>query len=205
MHEFDLKARDWDSDPNHIERAEEISKHFLKSVPLKPGMTAMEFGAGTGLMSFLLSDRFSHITMLDNSMEMVNVMKEKVITAGLKHLEAVFFDLEREDYTTGTVDCIYSQMVMHHVKATDIVLGRFFRLLNRGGYLAIADLYEEDGSFHGDGFDGHNGFNVDKLAETLAKIGFDQIITRPCYVRKKIVNDSPREFPIFLLTAFKPK
>jgi ubiquinone/menaquinone biosynthesis C-methylase UbiE len=205
MNEFDAKAREWDNNLEHTERAEVITRSFLESVPVSPDMTAMEYGAGTGLMSFLLSKHFSHITLLDNSREMVNVMREKLTAPEFTHMNALSINLEVEDYNDGKFDCIYSQMVMHHVKAIDSVLSRFFRLLNPGGYLAIADLYEEDGSFHGDGFDGHNGFNVEELAETLSKFGFHQIKTRPCYVRKKLVNDIPMEFPIFLMTAIKPE
>ena len=60
-------------------------------------------------------------------------------------------------------------MVLHHVNDIEKIIGKFYRLLNPGGYLAIADLYEEDGSFHGDGFTGHKGFNMDSLSGILRK------------------------------------
>ena len=50
------------------------------------------------------------------------------------------------------------------------------RLLNAGGFLAIADLYEEDGSFHGEGFTGHNGFDPENLSEILRKNRFRNIL-----------------------------
>jgi ubiquinone/menaquinone biosynthesis C-methylase UbiE len=49
-------------------------------------MKALEYGAGTGILSFLLSESFSEITLMDNSQEMVNVMHEKVISGKLKSL-----------------------------------------------------------------------------------------------------------------------
>jgi hypothetical protein len=45
----------------------------------------------------------------------------------------------------------------------------FMSLLKPGGHLAIADLYTEDGSFHGDGFHGHKGFDPAILAAMLEK------------------------------------
>ncbi len=39
--------------------------------------------------------------------------------------------------------------------------------LNPGGYLAIADLYAEDSSFHSDGFHRYLGSEIDVLAKKL--------------------------------------
>ncbi len=204
MNEFDIKAREWDSNPGHVERALVIAKKFLQMVPVKTGMTAMEYGAGTALMSFALAEHFSKITLMDNSKEMVKVMKEKVVSSGLSHLKPLYLDLEKEEYSAETYDCIYSQMVLHHVHDTKKIVHAFFNLLNPGGYLAIADLYAEDGSFHGEGFNGHNGFDVDELQKLIKAAGYKHLDTQPCYVRKKMIGESLRGFPLFLMIARKP-
>jgi len=36
-------------------------------------------------------------------------------------------------------------------------------MLSKGGYLAIADLYKEDGSFHGEKKVPHNGFDMESF------------------------------------------
>ncbi len=41
-------------------------------------------------------------------------------------------------------------------KNTNVIIDSFSKMLNPLGYICIADLDEEDGSFHGDGFNGHN-------------------------------------------------
>jgi ubiquinone/menaquinone biosynthesis C-methylase UbiE len=204
MSEFDTKARDWDSNPDHLERSEAITRQFLKMVPLKPEMTAMEYGAGTGIMSFLLAKHFSQITLMDNSSEMINVMNEKVASSGLSHLKPIFFDLEKKNYLSVKFDCIYTQMAMHHVNDMNGIAQRFFDLLKPGGYLTIADLYAEDGSFHGEGFTGHNGFDVTRLQSMLGKIGFHQTVTQQCYTIKKIIDEKTHSFPIFLMVSMKP-
>ena len=75
-------------------------------------------------------------------------------------------------------------------------------LLNAGGYLAIADLYEEDGSFHGERFNGHNGFDPENLAEILRKNRFRNISHRSCFKIERIISETEtRQFEVFLLTA----
>jgi tRNA (cmo5U34)-methyltransferase len=163
----------------------------------------MEYGAGTGILSFILSDNFSEITLMDNSQEMVSVMHEKVANGNIKNLKPLLFDLEKTDYEGQKFDCIFSQMVLHHVSNTEQLLQKFYQMLHPGGFLVIADLYAEDGSFHGEGFTGHNGFNVDYLQNSLEKTGFDKIKSEQCYILKKAVDTVLYEFPIFLLVATK--
>jgi tRNA (cmo5U34)-methyltransferase len=120
-------------------------------------------GAGTGILSFLLRDKLSEITMMDSSGEMVNVMKEKVAVSGFKSLKPVLFDLEHQDFKAHKFDIIFNQMVLHHVNDVKAILKKFYSLLSPGGFLAIADLYSEDGSFHGIEANVHCGFDVKAL------------------------------------------
>ena len=159
MIDFDSKARDWDKEKMHLDRSLAVASELLKMIPLNSNMRALEYGAGTGLLSFLLKDRFSEITMMDSSREMVNATQEKIQAAAAKNMKSLFVDLEKEDFTCE-FDIIYNQMALHHVCNIDSILGKFHFLLSKGGYLAIADLYKEDGSFHGEGFNGHNGFDI---------------------------------------------
>ena len=140
---------------------------------------------------------------MDSSREMVHVMQDKAGNAGLNNMNPLFFDLEQEDYTEGTFDCIYTQMAMHHVGDIALVVNRFYHLLNPGGWLAVADLYREDGLFHSGSFSGHNGFDTDELRIILDNAGFMAINVRACYVIKKIINGVVKEFPVFLMIAWK--
>jgi hypothetical protein len=78
----------------------------------------------------------------------------------------------------------------------------FISLLYPGGYLAIADLYREDGSFHGENFAGHKGFDLELLTDLIRKLGFTNIIHRQCFIiRKKISESETKQFGVFLLVA----
>jgi ubiquinone/menaquinone biosynthesis C-methylase UbiE len=198
--EFDSKAADWDKNPMHWDRSVAITDLIKELIPLNDGMTALEFGAGTGIASFLLKDHLKEITLMDNSVEMVKVIKEKIQATGVKNLKTLHFDLDLKDYTGGKFDIIFTQMVLHHVTDVERVLARFYNLLNPAGYLAIADLSPEDGSFHGDGFAGHRGFNVDNLADLLRQHGFKYVTHRKCFViDRKISETDTKKFDVFLL------
>lgn len=203
MSEFDAKARDWDKNQRFIERSEAVAKAMQQMIPLNKQMTALEYGSGTALLSLALKDNFASITLMDSSREMTAVTEEKIAAQNIPNMKPLFFDLEHQDYA-GKFDIIYSQMVMHHVVDVDAMLGKFYALLNPGGYLAIADLYPEDGSFHGAGFDGHLGFDPEQLTRRVAEKGFQAIDYKQCYVVKRTEeNGNNLDFPIFLLVAKK--
>lgn len=202
MNEFDIKAAGWDNNPMHLERSKAVAGYIIKMIPLNRSMRALEFGAGTGSTSLLLSQHLKEIVMMDNSEGMVKMMNEKIIKSGTANLKALYFDLENNDFKGPGFDLIFTQMALHHVKDVNLVLRKFKNILNKEGYLAIADLYREDGSFHGEGFEAHNGFDPDELAENLEAQGFSEIFHTKCFtLRKDIPGKGNKEFDIFFLSA----
>jgi len=202
MNEFDLKAAEWDQNPIIWERANAIANEMKRLIPLKKQMTALEFGAGTGVTSFILKDSLKEITLMDNSSEMVKVINNKIKTSKVKNLRTLNFNLEKDDFKDAKFDLIFNQMVLHHITDVENIITKFYDLLNPGGFLAIADLYTEDGSFHGEGFSGHNGFDPVELSGVLLKSGFKNINHHKCFViNKKISDNITKQFEIFLMTA----
>jgi ubiquinone/menaquinone biosynthesis C-methylase UbiE len=188
MNEFDIKAAEWDNNPMHWDRSEAIANEMKRMIPLNTEMRVLEYGAGTGITSFLLKYYVKEITLMDNSSEMVRVMTEKIKTSKVKN------------YKNEKYDLIFTQMVLHHVTDIDLIISRFNKLLNPGGYLAIADLYEEDGSFHGEGFTGHRGFDIGNLSGILRKNNFSEISHKTCFtVKRKMSYTKTQEFDVFLL------
>jgi tRNA (cmo5U34)-methyltransferase len=199
MNEFDERAHDWDKEIKHIDRSVAIAAELEQMVPLNHSMRALEYGAGTGLLSFLLKDRFAEITLMDSSEEMIKVCIAKTKYYNTGHILPLWFDLEHKDFD-GTFDIIYNQMVLHHVNDVEVILNKFYNLLNPGGYLAISDLYPEDGSFHGTDVKVHLGFNPDKLCEILKNMGFKKPKYKPCF---EVKRDTDKKFPVFLLVTQK--
>jgi ubiquinone/menaquinone biosynthesis C-methylase UbiE len=202
MNQFDLKASGWDENPMHHARSEAIAKEMLRLLPIKKGMSAMEFGSGTGILSFILKDFFNDIILMDSSREMVNVTNKKIDATGVKNLKTVVFDLEHEFYSGKPLDLIFTQMVLHHVTNIEKLFDNFYKMLNPDGFIAIADLYSEDGSFHDEGFTGHKGFNIEDLTLTLNKCNFQVSAVEQCFViDRKISEEVTNQYPVFLLIA----
>jgi tRNA (cmo5U34)-methyltransferase len=206
INEFDIKAAEWDQNPIIWERAKAIANEIKRLIPLKKQMTALEFGAGTGVTSFILKDSLKEITLMDNSSEMVKVMNSKIKTSRVKNLKTLYFNLEEVELKNAKFDFIFNQMVLHHITDIEDIITKFYNLLNPGGFLAIADLYTEDGSFHGDGFTGHKGFDIEILSNQIRKQGFTNISHQKCFVINKEISDTEKkEFDVFLLIAKRGK
>lgn len=203
MNEFDSKAKEWDNNPVHNERSEAIAKKMIEMVNIKPEMKALEYGAGTGILSFLLSEHFSEITLMDNSQEMIKMIRKKIADKNKTNLKPLQFNLENDDFKTGSFDFIFTQMVLHHITNTRRLIEKLYGILNKDGILAIADLYPEDGSFHGEGFSGHNGFNTEELRAQLENTGFSNVTTEQCYIIKKESSKDVRAYPVFLMIGRK--
>ena len=196
---FDSRARTWDINPVHRERSGAIAAKMLEMIPVNSRMRALEYGAGTGILGSMLAPHFKEIVLMDSSEEMVEVMKEKISDNSIENLNPVVGNLEKEEYVGEQFDLIYSQMVFHHVNDVGFLLGKLNKILKPGGYLAIADLYKEDGTFHGEGFSGHNGFDVELLKSTLESGNFRHTKSETCFIMKKSVDNQVREFPVFLM------
>ena len=108
-------------------------------------------------------------------------------------------DLEHKDYHEK-FDIIYNQMVLHHVNDVETIFNKFYGLLNSGGYLAIADLYTEDGSFHGPEVKVHWGFNPDNLSTILKNKGFKNIKCKTCF---EIQREPDKRYPHFFTVSTK--
>jgi len=204
MNDFYLKASDWDQDPMHVKRSLSVANGIMEAIPHPGDMAALEYGSGTGITSFFLKDHFREITMMDNSPGMVNVMKENILKSSVPNLKAVLFNLEKDQWEGSMFDIIITQMVLHHISDYQNILKIFSSILNPEGYIAIADLYSEDGSFHGEGFNGHNGFDLGRLSSEICSLGFDIISANKCFsIDKEIPEAGIKRFDLFLLIARK--
>jgi hypothetical protein len=129
MSDFDARAATWDDDPAKVERAQAVADAIVRSVPLASAMRAMEYGCGTGLLSFMLRPRLGEVT--------------------------------------------------------------------------LADLDAEDGSFHGEGFDGHLGCDRVRLGAQAREAGLATVeFWTACEIERK-VDGRPRRYPVFRMVAQK--
>jgi len=202
---FDKKAKNWDADLKKTARAKVIAKEIVGFIRPDPTLHALEFGCGTGLLSFQLRNSFNTITLVDNSVGMIQVLQEKITEAGIKNFKPIHIDLLEEGNSTSDFDVIYTLMTLHHITDMNKILEVFNTKMKLGGFLCIADLVQEDGSFHAeyDDFAGHNGFDRESLSELLSNNGFSIEYDKICFEIKKQVGSETKKYPLFLMICKK--
>lgn len=182
-------------------RAQAVATAILARIPETAGMTGFEYGCGTGLLSFALQTHVQHITLADNSTGMLDVLREKIATAGISNMTPMRLDLTTDPLPEERFDIIFSLLTFHHILDTDKILRDLHALLVPKGYLCIADLDREDGSFHGDEFSGHRGFDRDDLAQKTESAGFHNVQFATVFSIQK--GHPPQDYPVFLMIAEK--
>lgn len=205
MTNFDLRAKTWDADPMKAARAQAVAEEIRAQVPLAPHMTALEYGCGTGLLSFALQNHLTHITLADSSSGMLAVLEEKITSSGIKNMSSRQLDLVSDPLPPERYHLIHTLMTFHHIDDTDAMLRNMHALLVSPGYLCIADLDSEDGSFHGPDFSGHCGFDRETLRRQATQAGFRNIRFSTAFsIRKVVSSGGEKDFPVFLMVAEKP-
>jgi ubiquinone/menaquinone biosynthesis C-methylase UbiE len=194
---FDERARDWDSDPGKVERAKAAADAIRKTIPLRRSMNALEYGCGTGLLSFALQPDLGRITLADTSPGMLDVLQGKIAASRVTNMHPLLLDLTSDPLPDERYDLTYSLMVLHHIDDTRQILRQFHALLKPSAYLCVCDLDREDGSFHKHEFDGHLGFAREGLRGLVQAAGFEQVGFSTAY---EIERDE-RSYPLFLMTA----
>jgi ubiquinone/menaquinone biosynthesis C-methylase UbiE len=203
MNEFDQKAAQWDAKPVRVERAQAVANGIKAALPLSPHVTALEYGCGTGLLSFALQPYLGHITLADSSPGMLAVLREKIAAGSFWNMTPVQLDLTIDPLPAERCQLIYTLMTLHHIPDTDRMLRAFYQLLDAQGYLCLADLDTEDGTFHEDEFHGHLGFDRAELGAKAGQAGFRNIHFTTVFHMIKDVNGAGHDFPIFLMVAQK--
>jgi ubiquinone/menaquinone biosynthesis C-methylase UbiE len=201
---FDERAKDWDSDPKKVHRAKTVAEAIRNAIPLTTDMSALEYGCGTGLLSFALQSELGQITLADTSLGMLNVLTEKIAASGVTNMTPLRLDLSVDPIPAQPFDLTYSLMTLHHIDDAKGILKKFHALLKPGGWLCVSDLDKEDGSFHTDGTtDVHLGFERSELQKWVEETGFAGVKFSTAYEIKKDIDGVEKTFPVFLLTARK--
>ena len=202
---FDERARDWDKDPSRVERSGIFANEILKFLgETKPG-NALEFGCGTGIVSFTLKDRFNSITLADNSEGMIRVLSEKIKNEGISNMKPLCVDIFKEKNRLSGFDILYTLLTLHHIKDIGETFKLFNTALNPGGYLFIGDVVTEDGSFHHQHpeFDGHKGFDPEELKKILILNGFLIKSDSIFHEIEREDNQQIKKYPLFLIICQK--
>ncbi len=201
---FDKYAQTWDTG-FRINRARIIAYEIIKSLDGKREYSALEFGCGTGLVSFNLYNQLKNITLVDSSEGMIEILNSKIDKYQAFNMKAKHMDISGDNLLNEKYDLIYNSMVLHHIQDIPLICKHFYSLLKNNSNLCIVDLNEEDGSFHKKypDFNGHNGFDQEKLKLVLENTGFKDIESNTFYYGKKDISGETIEYSLFLMKGYK--
>jgi cyclopropane fatty-acyl-phospholipid synthase-like methyltransferase len=195
---FEKKSKSWDMKSKRVQNAKSIAELIIDNIDLNREMKLMDFGAGTGLLSYFIAPYIGTVVAVDNSPSMLEKFREKSEEFACK-TEVLELDLSTEDITPK-FEGIISSMTIHHLEDTKKLFQKFYDMLEEGGFIAIADLDSEDGTFHSDNTGVfHFGFEREVLENIAKEVGFKNISFRLANEIKKPHQD----FTVFLLLADK--
>jgi ubiquinone/menaquinone biosynthesis C-methylase UbiE len=205
---FDQATATWDDNPSRIALMKAVGEAILRQVQPTAEMDVLDYGCGTGLVGLFLLPHVGSVTGADNSAGMLDMLRKKIGGGGLGNMRAVRLDLEHDPVPIDRYDLIVSSMALHHIADMDRILGAFHELLHPQGFLCLADLDTEPGTFHTSDVAPsvhHHGFDRAGLKARLSEIGFHDAKDVTAHtLRKPVENGGEREFPVFLITARRP-
>ncbi len=195
---FAHKSKSWDMNSIRVQNAKGIANLIVKNIKLNKSMELMDFGAGTGLLSYFVAPFVRKIVAVDNSPSMLLEFENKCDDFSCE-TEVIEKDLS-SDTLDRKFDGIISSMTIHHLEDMHALFSKFYTMLNDGGFIAIADLDSEDGSFHSDNTGVfHHGFDRQTLEKQAKEAGFKDI----GFELASRINKPHREFTVFLMTGVK--
>ncbi|MGD0584474.1 MAG: class I SAM-dependent methyltransferase [Oryzomonas sp.] len=198
--DFDAVALTWDEEPRRVQLAADIAAAIKESVPLSADWDGMDYGCGTGLLTLDLAPAMRSIVGMDSSQGMVDRLNAKCAAAGIRNTRAVRFNLEQGEMPAGHFHLVASAMTLHHIPEAVPLLTSLRGLLHPGGWIALADLETEDGSFHDDQTGVfHHGFSREELEMFLARAGFSSIAVRSVTAVRK----HEQLYPVLLAVAVR--
>jgi len=194
---FEKKADGWDAGSVRVRGAKTIADAIAKKITLDSNMEVMDFGVGTGLLGFEIAKSTKKVYGVDTSQTMLDKLKEK--NSLELSIETYCQDVTKEPIDKE-FDGIVSSMTLHHVQDLELFFQTIYKNVKTGGFLAFADLEEEDGTFHSDNTGVHHfGFEQKALENVVKESGFKNVEFENINVIKK----PTRDFGVFLLTASK--
>ncbi len=202
---FDEAAATWDEEPGRIALARTVAEAILGAVPVRPSMVAIDFGCGTGLLTLALQPAVGRIIGVDSSPAMLAKLQEKVEAGGSDSVETRLLRPDDDAPVDLAADLIVSAMTLHHIPDLPKLLRLLTHWLRPGGYLALADLDAEDGSFHHDPRDVHH-FGIDRewLTAELRARGLSEVSATTAQVIERPDREGKlKKYPVFLVAAKK--
>ena len=205
---FDDMAQTWDDNPHKMERTRKVAARLREVLDFDGVETGLEYGCGTGQLSFALADVIPHCLLVDTSLEMLKAAERGIAERALPwDTEWRNFAAEATDHPEAIADVLYGMQVLHHVEDLETTVANMHKALKPGGQLALMDLPAGSAGFHrGSGHDHADnphldGIDRDELGRLLEQAGFLDITWHEGIELEREDDDGDVTYTLFLVTA----
>jgi len=197
MSHFDQRAKTWDNAHTRVNGAQTIANAIKERITLREDMEIIDFGVGTGLLGFIIAEDVKKVYGIDTSIQMLAKVEEK--NSAQLNIKTIHQDII-ENPLTQIFNGLVSSMTLHHVENLKAFFDTIYKNIHKDGFIAIADLKSEDGTFHSDNTGVfHFGFKDEELCNIVEQSGFKNVQ----FEKINVINKPQGDFEVFLLTATK--
>ena len=116
----------------------------IDGLNLPAAARVLEVGPGEGQLLLELAAKFSHVTALDNSRDMLDRSRDAITDAGYDHVDFILGDTGVALKLKVRANLIIFDMVLHHISSPAKTFREVASILAPGGYLLVVDLNNHD-------------------------------------------------------------
>jgi len=154
---------------------ERLKYKVLSKVNIKDKVVA-DLGCGTGFLSLALALDASIVFSIDQSVNMLIETKKLMETKKFNNVYPIKSSIDNLVLFDESVDIIFINMALHHVKDAKRAIEEMFRIIKKDGTLIISDVEEHNGEWAKEEmFDEWLGFSNDQVKEWLTDAGFNTV------------------------------
>lgn len=131
---YNLAADVYDENENYLNSFEQ--GELIPLLGALAGKKILDVGAGTGRLSVPLASRGAHVTALDVSPKMLELIKNE-------NIEKVVGDAESLPFENETFDIVTAAFLIVHLKDPTRFFDEAYRVLKDGGILAVTNINQK--------------------------------------------------------------
>ena len=141
---FETVAQDWDNMRSDFFPVA-VREKAIAQMELKTDLQVADIGAGSGFITEGLASLPIHITAVDESEGMLQVMEDKFKSQS--NINYIVSESENIQIANNQLDYALANMYLHHVERPAVAIAEIYRTLKLGGKLIITDLDKHNFDF----------------------------------------------------------
>lgn len=167
---------------------------------LAPRGRYVDLGVGDGLLTLMLSEIAERVTAVDLSARMLDQLRQRAETKGIRNIETVEADIEELPLADASHDVVVASQALHHARDPERALREAARVLVPGGRVLVIDLLAHTEEWVREQLQHvHLGFTEQRLAELLEQAGFEDVS-----LQRAARDPQPPNFMTLVATARRP-